>query len=163
MSYRALLTSTPLSRHVGNIPFQIICIFLAMDVRESLSNIGNAMRILEEVAERYQTASVKEALKTARFLVRLSKKRKDEDSDILNLSLKRSRATYESTQPEDATEPQPPVEDNNTLMASSGPSTTTTTNEDWSLDLWNGLEFDWNDILTADMQMMPNLAPEPIS
>ncbi|KAK6403073.1 hypothetical protein LTR95_018995 [Oleoguttula sp. CCFEE 5521] len=75
--------------HVGNIPFLCICIFLAMDTRESLSQISTAMRTLELVASRFDTKAMKEALKTARFLVRLSKRKKEEDSDILGQSLRK--------------------------------------------------------------------------
>ncbi|KAM0712452.1 hypothetical protein Q7P37_011548 [Cladosporium fusiforme] len=75
--------------HVANVPFQCICVFLAIDTRESLSHIGTAMRTLEMVVKRFDTTAMKEALKTARFLVRLSKKKKDEDSDVLDKSLKR--------------------------------------------------------------------------
>jgi hypothetical protein len=75
--------------HVANVPFQCICVFLAIDTRESLTHIGTAMRTLEMVVKRFDTIAMKEALKTARFLVRLSKKKKDEDSEVLERSLKR--------------------------------------------------------------------------
>lgn len=75
--------------HAANVPFQVVCVFLALDVRESLKHVSEALRVLEEVSERFHTIAVKEALKTARFLVRLSKKRKDEDSDVLGQSLVR--------------------------------------------------------------------------
>jgi hypothetical protein len=79
--------------HVANVPFQCICVFLAIDTRESLTHIGTAMRTLEMVVKRFDTVAMKEALKTARFLVRLSKKKKDEDSEVLEKSLKREAAT----------------------------------------------------------------------
>jgi len=85
--------------HVANVPFQCICVFLAIDTRESLTHIGTAMRTLEMVVKRFDTVAMKEALKTARFLVRLSKKKKDEDSDVLEKSLKREPATSDP-QPE---------------------------------------------------------------
>ena len=44
------------------------------------------------VVKRFDTVAMKEALKTARFLVRLSKKKKDEDSEVLDKSLKRDLA-----------------------------------------------------------------------
>lgn len=75
--------------HVANVPFQCICVFLAIDTRESLNHIGTAMRTLEMVVKRFDTVAMKEALKTARFLVRLSKKKKEEDSEVLEKSLKR--------------------------------------------------------------------------
>jgi hypothetical protein len=79
--------------HVANVPFQCICVFLAIDTRESLTHIGTAMRTLEMVVKRFDTVAMKEALKTARFLVRLSKKKKDEDSEVLERSLKRETTT----------------------------------------------------------------------
>jgi hypothetical protein len=79
--------------HVANVPFQCICVFLAIDTRESLTHIGTAMRTLEMVVKRFDTVAMKEALKTARFLVRLSKKKKDEDSEVLEKSLKRDITT----------------------------------------------------------------------
>jgi hypothetical protein len=79
--------------HVANVPFQCICVFLAIDTRESLTHIGTAMRTLEMVVKRFDTVAMKEALKTARFLVRLSKKKKDEDSEVLERSLKREITT----------------------------------------------------------------------
>jgi hypothetical protein len=75
--------------HVANVPFQVICVFLAMDGRESLSHLSTAMRTLEFVVDRFRTTAMKEALKTARFLIRLSKKRKDEDSEVLSLTLQK--------------------------------------------------------------------------
>jgi hypothetical protein len=78
--------------HVANVPFQCICVFLAIDTRESLSHIAAAMRTLEMVVKKFDTVAMKEALKTARFLVRLSKKKKEEDSQVLEKSLKRDLA-----------------------------------------------------------------------
>lgn len=97
--------------HVANVPFQCICVFLAIDTKESLSHIGTAMRTLEMVVKRFDTVAMKEALKTARFLVRLSKKKKDEDSDVLEKSLKRDSADGDA-QP-DGLQPLLPKSQNN--------------------------------------------------
>jgi hypothetical protein len=97
--------------HVANVPFQCICVFLAIDTRESLSHIGAAMRVLEIVVKRFDTVAMKEALKTARFLVRLSKKKKDEDSEVLDKSLKRDLAESDP-RPEALQTVQPKVEPN---------------------------------------------------
>lgn len=154
--------------HVANVPFQVICIFLAMDVRESLANIHMAMRTLEEVVDRFHTVAMKEALKTARFLVRLSKKRKEEDSDVLSQSLKKDQAA-EDPQPENLK--RPPVQPNGT--SASNPTTaqlqaptnetpnTTSSNEDWNMDqILNNSDFDWNYFLTADMPAFNSFAPD---
>jgi DNA primase len=45
-----------------------------------------------QVVKKFDTVAMKEALKTARFLVRLSKKKKEEDSQVLEKSLKRDLA-----------------------------------------------------------------------
>lgn len=97
--------------HVANVPFQCICVFLAIDTRESLTHIGTAMRTLEMVVKRFDTVAMKEALKTARFLVRLSKKKKDEDSEVLEKSLKRETATS-NPKPEALQSLQPKTESN---------------------------------------------------
>jgi hypothetical protein len=95
--------------HVANVPFQCICVFLAIDTRESLSHIGAAMRTLEMVVKKFDTVAMKEALKTARFLVRLSKKKKEEDSQVLEKSLKRDLAESDP-QPEALQSIQPKAE-----------------------------------------------------
>ena len=146
--------------HVANVPFQVICVFLAMDCKESLQHLGTAMRTLEYVVDRFKTVAMKEALKTARFLVRLSKKRKDEDSQVLALSIQ--RATSEDPQPENMRRPQPepyhvngtapqPVEENHPTASSS---------EDWNLDALNDSQFDWNYFLTHDMPAFTTFAPD---
>ena len=155
--------------HVANVPFQVVCVFLAMDVRESLSRVGTAMRVLEEVVERFQTVAMKEALKTARFLVRLSKKRKDEDSEVLGLSLK--KGVDSDPQPENL-EP-PPVNGNGggggrgsigAVVIEAGEDMPTTTSsssvDDWTMELANNSDFDWNFFLTADMPALDNFAPD---
>lgn len=152
--------------HVANVPFQCICVFLAMDSRESLAHLGTAMRTLEFVVERFHTVAMKEALKTARFLVRLSKKRKDEDSDVLGQSLK--KAAVEDPQPENLQRPsisRPSLNGLTTQNASAGRESnqtpaTTSSNEDWSMDILNNSDFDWNYFLTADMPAFNSFAPD---
>lgn len=137
--------------HVANVPFQVVCVFLAMDGSESLSHLSEAMRTLEFVVERFRTTAMREALKTARFLVRLSKKRKDEDSNVLALTLQKCPKELASRLPSrlpsverDSPLPQQaamnghvvvvPVEEN--IM-------TTSSSEDWNLDALNDSQFDW--------------------
>ncbi|KAK3675749.1 hypothetical protein LTR78_004390 [Recurvomyces mirabilis] len=169
--------------HVANVPFQAVCVFLAMDVRESLAHISNAVRTLEEVTARFPTVAMKEALKTARFLIRLSKKRKDEDSGILGQSLRKDADC--DPRPENLASPPiaatrtmsvaqplaPQAYMNGTVIA---PQTAagaamlpqqlntpqTATSEDWSLDILNNSDFDWNYFLTADMPAFQSFAPD---
>ena len=143
--------------HVANVPFQAVCVFLAMDVRESLQHIPAAMRVLEDVTERFRTVAMKEALKTARFLVRLSKKKKDEDSAVLDLSLRKDVVDGDP-QPENM---QDPVNGNGTMPTSFIETPRTmSSNEDWSLDVLNHSDFDWNFFLNADMPAFSSMAPD---
>ena len=147
--------------HVANVPFQVICIFLAMDVRESLAHIATAMRTLEEVVERFNTVAMKEALKTARFLVRLSKKRKDEDADVLRQSLKKGAA--EDPHPENLQQSMAPASVNSSVAMVPPHETpmTALSNEDWNMDiLGSDSGFDWNYFLTADMPAFNSFAPD---
>ncbi|KAI7471032.1 SNase-domain-containing protein [Hortaea werneckii] len=155
--------------HVANVPFQVICIFLAMDVRESLANIHVAMRALEEVVHHFNTVALKEALKTARFLVRLSKKRKEEDSDVLSQSLIKDNAA-EDPQPENLKMAQLPsngIGGASSVVPAIGSGTnnetpmTNSSGEDWNMDqILNNSDFDWNYFLTADMPAFNSFAPD---
>ena len=127
-----------------------------MDVRESLSHIVTALRVLEDVAQRFQTVAMKEALKTARFLVRLSKKRKDEDSEVLGLSLKKDIANGDP-QPENLQQPEPIV---NHMQQVGATPATVSSGDDWSLDVLNHTDFDWNFFLTADMPAFNGFVPD---
>lgn len=112
-----------------------------MDVRESLSHIATAMRTLEFVVERFKTIAMKEALKTARFLIRLSKKRKDEDSEVLGMTL--IRDPMEESQPERPKAAHMSVNGNTQQSVGNTPKTTSSS-EDWNLDILNNSDFDWN-------------------
>ncbi|KAK0267101.1 hypothetical protein LTR91_014667 [Friedmanniomyces endolithicus] len=156
--------------HVANVPFQVICVFLAMDVRESLAHLATAMRTLEDVVERFKTVAMKEALKTARFLVRLSKKRKDEDSGVLGQSLRKvcepcldCDPQPENLQPgpvSSSEAPQLHVHHGNGVHGgvivppgeAIAPQVTppgTTASDDWNLDILNDSNFDWHYFLES--------------
>lgn len=173
--------------HVANVPFQAVCVFIAMDVRESLAQVATAMRVLEEVTERFPTIAMKEAVKTARFLIRLSKKRKDEDSGVLGQCLKKdvdgdprpenlapragpTRTLSMSQQQQPYMNGTAVVAPQTVAGAAAGapipyPTATATPqtvgSEDWSLDgLLNNSDFDWNYFLTADMPAFQSFAPD---
>ncbi|KAF7908113.1 uncharacterized protein EAF01_003868 [Botrytis porri] len=74
--------------HMANVPFQIICTLLAIDNRSSLSRLGDAMKTLGEVSTAYDTSVMREAYKTARLLVFLSQKRKEDDAKMLTEVMK---------------------------------------------------------------------------
>lgn len=139
--------------HVANVPFQVVCVFLAMDGSESLSHLSTAMRTLEFVVERFRTTAMKEALKTARFLVRLSKKRKDEDSNVLAMTLQKGPGQEESRMPSRMPSRLPSVERNtpnpasllngSVVIPAEESHMTTSSSEDWNLDALNDSQFDW--------------------
>lgn len=68
---------------VISVPFQLLCVLLAIDSRESLSHVAEAMEALEEVGRCWDTHMVREAVGSASFLVKLSRKRKEEDMKFL--------------------------------------------------------------------------------
>ncbi|WPH01693.1 Hypothetical protein R9X50_00454500 [Acrodontium crateriforme] len=159
--------------HIANVPFQVICVFLAMDIRESLGRVSTAMRTLEDVVARFDTVAMREALKTARFLVRLSKKRKDEDSDILGQTLKKvgSDGGESDPQPENLRlhrEGLALTSDGSSANGGGGSTAqrmtqtpmTASSNEDWNMDMLNNADFDWDYFLTADMPAFNSFAPD---
>ncbi|KAF5868500.1 putative c6 transcription protein [Botrytis fragariae] len=74
--------------HMANVPFQIICTLLAIDNRSALSRLGDAMKTLGEVSTAYDTSVMREAYKTARLLVFLSQRRKEDDAKMLSEVMK---------------------------------------------------------------------------
>jgi hypothetical protein len=144
--------------HVSNVPFQVICVFLAMDTKEALCHLGTAMRTLEFVVAQFGTVAIKEVLKTARFLVRLSKKRKDEDSQTLAMTLDKDSTDGADARPiipnHNAAAPLPQLNtaaanfpinygQNGTALGSGGIASNNSS-EDWNLDILSNPNFDWN-------------------
>ncbi|SMR53170.1 unnamed protein product [Zymoseptoria tritici ST99CH_1E4] len=164
--------------HVANVPFQVICVFLAMDGRESLSHLSTAMRTLEFVVDRFRTTAMKEVLKMARFLIRLSKKRKDEDSEVLSLTLQKDAPDVQvplaavNYELEPMLSSQAPVGNGlaagGGMMSGSGnvhvnaasQTPKTASSEDWNLDVLNDSQFDWNFFLNANMPAFSTFAPD---
>jgi hypothetical protein len=79
---------------VISVPFQLLCVLLAIDSRESLSHVAEAMEALEEVGRCWDTHVVREAVGSASFLVRLSRKRKEEDVRFLAKSFGGSNSAH---------------------------------------------------------------------
>ena len=69
--------------HVANIPFQFLCILLAIDTRESLSYVGPALRSFRAITSHYSTPTLHTALETIESLVRLSQNKKERDLILL--------------------------------------------------------------------------------
>ena len=82
-SAQAMLNSGNPWHHVANVPFQILCILLAIDTPSSINQLANAVKALSNVAQVYDTNATKEALNTACLLVLLHQKRKDTDAKSL--------------------------------------------------------------------------------
>lgn len=55
--------------HVANLPFQFICILLAIDTKESLSHIGPALCSFRAITRLYNTPTTHTALETIESLV----------------------------------------------------------------------------------------------
>ncbi|CEI41118.1 unnamed protein product [Fusarium venenatum] len=71
---------------MANVPFQIICLLLAIDTRESLAQLNDAMQCLNNIATVYNTNATKEALNTASLLILMQQRRKEKcASDLSNI------------------------------------------------------------------------------
>ncbi|KAL4729015.1 multidrug resistance protein [Fusarium chlamydosporum] len=62
---------------MANVPFQIICLLLAIDTRESIAQLNDAMQSLSNIATVYNTNATKEALNTASLLILMQQRRKE--------------------------------------------------------------------------------------
>lgn len=74
---RSLLEQRAPWHHMANIPFQVVCILLAIDTYASISQLREAMDCLSNVAAVYKTEATQEALGTASLLILLHQKRKE--------------------------------------------------------------------------------------
>lgn len=75
--------------HVANIPFQLLCMLLAMDTPQSFSLLGEVMACISAVNEAYPTEATREAVAAARTLLQLHRKRRETEiqnhTSMLNL------------------------------------------------------------------------------
>lgn len=70
--------------HVVNVPFQIICVLLALDTPAAIAQLNNAVTTLYNIQVIYGTDAAKEALSTACLLIHLHRKRKEADLKTLS-------------------------------------------------------------------------------
>ncbi|OJJ87342.1 putative C6 transcription factor [Aspergillus glaucus CBS 516.65] len=70
-------------QYIAIVPFQVVCTLLAMDNRNSLALLGDAMHTLGEVAAAYDTDVMREAYSTAYLLILLHQRRKEEDTRVI--------------------------------------------------------------------------------
>jgi predicted protein tyrosine phosphatase len=73
---------------MANVPFQIICVLLAIDTGESIAQLKDAMQCLSNVATVYNTNATKEALNTASLLILMQQRRKEKCASNLSDILK---------------------------------------------------------------------------
>ncbi|KAL4957526.1 hypothetical protein BDW69DRAFT_180590 [Aspergillus filifer] len=78
-----LVAQTSPWHQVANVPFQVIVTLLAIDTRASLGMLGRAVRVLGEVAQVYDTETMREAYTTAYLMVAMHQKRKEEDLRVI--------------------------------------------------------------------------------
>jgi hypothetical protein len=130
MCAQANLDSGSVWHHTANVPFQVVCILLAFDTPGSIAQLGNAIGVLKNAAQLYQTDAAREACNTACLLVLLHQKRKEADTKSLSNVL-RAYSPAPFTEPHTA--PYPATETN-------------------GLHSWN--DSSWLDDLMVDM---PNL------
>lgn len=86
---QAILDARSPWHHMANVPFQIICVLLAIDTTESIAQLEDAMRCLSNVATVYNTNATKEALNTASLLILMKQRRKQKCASNLNDVLKK--------------------------------------------------------------------------
>lgn len=141
-SARDLLDSVNPWHHVAYSPFQIICTLLVIDTRAALSQLEFAMETLGAVVAVYDTPSMKEAYSTARLLVLLHQKRKEEDARILSGAL---NVTWQ-LEPASVSETTSPA----TQRRQDDPQATYSWLDDLTTDMPGLQDFDWNQFLADD-------------
>lgn len=139
--------------HVANVPFQLVCVLLALDTPQSMAAIKDAMKMLENVTKHYNTQVMREALKTAGLLVRLAQKRKEEDIKLLAEGLKYNAPEQakmpktETTMTTNGYNSQSGLSDNLTSPSLSWPG-------DFSPGISDYANFNWDSFLSMDL---PNI------
>lgn len=63
--------------HMAYVPFQIVCVLLAIDTVSSISQLGDAMQCLKDVTAVYNTHATREAMRIARSLIMLHQRGKE--------------------------------------------------------------------------------------
>ncbi|KAM3519839.1 hypothetical protein NHJ13051_007226 [Beauveria bassiana] len=81
---RAILIDRAPWHHMAYVPFQIICVLLAIDTVSSISQLRDAMQCLKDVAAVYNTHATREAMRTARSLIMLHQRGKEMLAAALN-------------------------------------------------------------------------------
>ncbi|KAL6251958.1 hypothetical protein RBB50_002168 [Rhinocladiella similis] len=69
--------------HLANVPFQTLCMLLAIDTPASLNMVEKAMLTLQKVTQAYNTVTLNEAYSTARLILALHRRRRYNDAQII--------------------------------------------------------------------------------
>ncbi|KHN95260.1 uncharacterized protein MAM_06971 [Metarhizium album ARSEF 1941] len=85
---QAILAARAPWHHMAYVPFQIVCVLLAIDTVSSISQLRDAMQCLKDIFSVYNTKATADALKTARSLVMLHQRGKEMFASALNDILK---------------------------------------------------------------------------
>lgn len=85
---QTLLESQAPWHHMINVPFQVVCVLLAIDTLSSTSQLRGALQCLNRVAAIYATEATQEALRTASLLVSIHQRWKEKFASNLSDALK---------------------------------------------------------------------------
>lgn len=130
---QALLASTKLLElktpwwNILHAPFQYLCIILAIGTPKSFAYIADVMQLLHRVATTYETHMAHEAYNQATALVRMTRKRKEKELEVLS-----------------ALPDVPPFDDH---PSTSSNGMTDAPNLDWAMDL----PFEWDMFLNPEL------------
>lgn len=102
---RELLVDRAPWHHMAYVPFQIVCVLLAIDTVSSISQLRDAMQCLKDVTSIYNTHATREALRTARSLIMLHQRGKE----MLAAALSDVVKVYGSNTQEDMADAAAPV------------------------------------------------------
>lgn len=91
--------------HLANVPFQILCLLLAIDTPASLRMLNDAMQTLLSVAAAYDTQTLRDATNTAHLLLSLHRKRRVDDLALLDNILGTSGARSNSVTSSEPVDP----------------------------------------------------------
>ncbi|KAK2594834.1 hypothetical protein QQS21_007462 [Conoideocrella luteorostrata] len=81
---QAILAARAPWHHMAYVPFQIVCVLLAIDTVSSISQLRDAMQCLRDISTVYNTQATRDALKTAHSLVLLHQRGKEMFASALN-------------------------------------------------------------------------------
>ncbi|KAI5460582.1 hypothetical protein BGZ63DRAFT_488517 [Mariannaea sp. PMI_226] len=104
---QAILDDRAPWHHMANVPFQIVCVLLAMDTVQSIAQLKDAMQCLSNVAAVYNTEATREAMNTASLLILLHQRWKEKCAADLSSLLKLYPVVSHQDTPNEAPSQQP--------------------------------------------------------